>query len=289
MEQQQQKAPADIKQVAVFLRSGSAGLKVRVGTLNGKRFDYFRAKSAIKALTSPAYAKQKNVPKVTNEAEALDVLKRVNQFAFFLRVQRGAPTGSSSSSPKALQIIAEQQVAPEEYYAWFYDGPQWMNYVMGAGLVICMFGAVLFPLWPPSLRLGVYYLSMGMLGLLGLFFAIAIVRLIFYIISVIVASPGIWIFPKLFADVGFVESFIPLWEWDLPKKKKGKKEKGEKSEKGGKKRSKEGKLKEKAAETSPAPAGGVTEPSAAPTAEAKSEEVVDSGLSRPPSAQEVVG
>ena len=30
-----------------------------------------------------------------------------------------------------------------------------------------------------------------------------------------------------------VESFIPLWEWDLPKKKKGKKgEKAEKGEKG---------------------------------------------------------
>ena len=42
MEQQQQKAPADIKQVAQFLRSGSAGVKVRVGTLNGKRFDYFK-------------------------------------------------------------------------------------------------------------------------------------------------------------------------------------------------------------------------------------------------------
>ena len=113
-------------------------------------------------------------------------------------------SGSSSSSPKALQIIPEQMVAADEYYAWFYDGPQWMNYLMGIGLVVCMFGGVLFPLWPPSLRLGVYYLSMGALGLLGLFFAIAIVRLIFYIITIIVASPGIWIFPKLFADVGFV-------------------------------------------------------------------------------------
>ncbi|KAL1695661.1 translocation protein Sec62-domain-containing protein [Schizophyllum commune] len=279
MEQQQQKAPADIKQVAQFLRSGSAGVKVRVGTLNGKRFDYFKAKSAIKALNSPAYAKQKNVPKVTNEAEALDVLKRVNQFAFFLRVQRGAPSGSSSSSPKALQIIPEQMVAADEYYAWFYDGPQWMNYLMGIGLVVCMFGGVLFPLWPPSLRLGVYYLSMGALGLLGLFFAIAIVRLIFYIITIIVASPGIWIFPKLFADVGFVESFIPLWEWDLPKKKKSKKEKGEKS---GKKKGKEGKSKEKAG----LPAGDAPEAAPAPIPDAKIEEVEDSGLSRPSSAQE---
>jgi len=51
------------------------------------------------------------------------------------------------------------------------------------------------------------------------------VRLIFYIITVVVTPPGIWIFPQLFADVGFVDSFIPFYEWDLPKKKKGKKAK----------------------------------------------------------------
>ena len=73
-------------------------------------------------------------------------------------------------------------------------------------MVAIMLAAVMFPLWPPVMRLGVSYLSFGVLGLIGLFFAIAIVRLIFYIITVIVASPGIWIFPKLFADVGFVST-----------------------------------------------------------------------------------
>jgi len=102
-------------------------------------------------------------------------------------------------------------------------------------MVAIMLGGVMFPLWPPTMRLGVWYLSMGMLGLIGLFFAIAIVRLIFYVITVLVVSPGIWIFPQLFADVGFVESFIPLWEWDLPKKKSKKKkgDKGKEKEKSG--------------------------------------------------------
>jgi len=234
MEQQQASAPPDVKKVAQFLRSGSAGIKVRVGALNGKRLDYFKAKSAIKALLSPAYQKQKGVPKVTTDAEALQVLQTVNAGAFFLRVKRGGPSGSSSSSPKVLQIIPEQMVAQDEYYAWFYEGSQWTTYAGGVLMVALMLGGVMFPLWPPTMRLGVWYLSMGMLGLIGLFFAIAIFRLIFYIITVVIVSPGIWIFPKLFADVGFVESFIPLWEWDMPKKKSKKKrgEKGEKSEKG---------------------------------------------------------
>ncbi|KAF8966609.1 translocation protein Sec62-domain-containing protein [Flammula alnicola] len=196
--EQQAKAPPEIKKIAQFLRGGNAGMKIRVGALNGKRLDYFKGKSAVKALLSPAFAKVKGAPKVTSEAEAQTTLQAVNAFAFFLRVQRGGPTGSSSSSPKALQIIPEQMFSPDEYYAWFYEGSQWT--------------------------------TIGMLGLIGLFFAIAIVRLIFYIITIVVASPGIWIFPQLFADVGFVESFIPLWEWDVPKKK-SKKKKGDKKEK----------------------------------------------------------
>jgi len=146
----------------------------------------------------------KGAPKVTSEIEAHALLQNVNAYAFYLRVQRGGPTGSSSSSPKALQIIPEQMFGADEYYAWFYEGSQWTTYAGGILMVVIMLAGVMFPLWPPIMRQGVYYLSMGMLGLIGLFFAIAIVRLIFYIITIVVASPGIWIFPQLFADVGFV-------------------------------------------------------------------------------------
>jgi translocation protein SEC62 len=168
-------------------------------------------KSAIKALLSPAYQKIKGLPKISNETEAQTVLQAINAFAFFLRVQRGGPSGASSSSPKNLLIIQEQKFVTSEYYAWFYDGSQWTTYAGGILMVAIMLGGVMFPLWPPIMRLGVWYLSIGMLGLIGLFFGIAIVRLIFYIITIICISPGIWIFPKLFADVGFVRTrFSPL-------------------------------------------------------------------------------
>jgi translocation protein SEC62 len=77
-------------------------------------------------------------------------------------------------------------------------------------MVALMLAAVMFPLWPPVMRLGVWYLSIAMLGLLGAFFGLAIIRLIFYIITVVVASPGIWIFPQLFADVGVVSPDVFL-------------------------------------------------------------------------------
>ena len=74
-------------------------------------------------------------------------------------------------------------------------------------MLAVMLAGVMFPLWPPIMRLGVWYLSIGVLGLIGLFIIIAIIRLIFYIITIIFVPPGIWIFPKLFADVGFVSIF----------------------------------------------------------------------------------
>jgi translocation protein SEC62 len=207
-------------------------------------------RSAVKALLSPAYAKIKNAPKITSEGDALLILNTIIPYTFFLRVDRGQPVGSASS-PKTLQINQMQIFKPDEYYAWFYEGSQWTNYVGGIAMVAIILAGVMFPLWPPILRLGVWYLSMVFLGLIGLLLAISVIRLIFYIITVLVASPGIWIFPRLFADVGFVrltcesdcfmvsdcslciqfDSFIPLWEWDLPKRKSRKKKSAEKSEK----------------------------------------------------------
>jgi translocation protein SEC62 len=157
----------------------------------------------VKALLSPAYAKIKNTPKITSEGDAVQILNTIIPFTFFLRVDRGQSVGSASS-PKSLQINPMQLFKPDEYYAWFYEGSQWTNYVGGIAMVAIILAGVMFPLWPPILRLGVWYLSMVFLGLIGLLLAISVIRLIFYIITVLIASPGIWIFPRLFADVGFV-------------------------------------------------------------------------------------
>jgi len=239
--EQQSTAPPEVRNVVKFLRSSSSGVKTRVGVLNGKRVDYFKGKGAVKALLSPAYAKLKNVPKVTSDAEASQLLQSIIPYAFFLLVDRGNASGGANS-PKHIQIVHQQQFKPDGYFAWFYEGSQLITYLGGALMVAVMLAGVMFPLWPPIMRLGTWYLSIGVLGLIGIFFGIAIVRLVIYIVTIIATPPGVWIFPKLFADVGFVESFIPLYEWDYPKKKskkeKGKEKEKEKSEGGKSKKSK---------------------------------------------------
>ena len=51
--EQQQKATQEIRNVVNFLRSSKAGLKNRVGVLNGKRVDYFKGMTRLSSPTIP--------------------------------------------------------------------------------------------------------------------------------------------------------------------------------------------------------------------------------------------
>ncbi|KAE8215621.1 hypothetical protein CF319_g2005 [Tilletia indica] len=223
MEQQSTASP-ETRTVVNFLRN-KAGMKTRAGVLNGTRVEYFKGSSAVKAILSPAYKKLKGVPQAETEEEAEQVLHGIIPHAFFLRVDRGPAAGAGKDAPKVVQINQMQMFKNDLHYVWLIQGSQLGLRLGGFGVVAIMLAGVMFPLWPPFMRLGVWYLSMGILGIIGLFFAMAIFRLIFYVITLVVARPGIWIFPNLFEDVGFVDSFIPWWAWDVTPPKKTKKSK----------------------------------------------------------------
>ena len=219
-------------------------MHTRTGVLDGKRVDYFKGelsllicskqaklsrrscqkgRSAVKALRSAAYtkAKIKNAPTLSTDEEAVALLNSMIPFSFYLRANRGdhmppPPPGpgqapqSTASQPRGLQIAQMQHFAQDEYFIWFLPPSQLKTVLGGIGMVAVILAAVMFPLWPVKLRIGVWYLSMAVLGLIGLFFAMAIVRLIFWLITIVVAKPGIWIFPKLFEDVGFVRRLVSI-------------------------------------------------------------------------------
>lgn len=130
----------------------------------------------------------------------------------------GAPGHQHGAGKKIKGVwnvkIEPQQEADDSYhYVWFYEGTQWRQKAYAALGLLAVVAIVLFPLWPYTLRRGVWYLSMGALGLLAAFFGLAIVRLIIYLITIVTVRPGIWIYPNLFEDVGFFDSFRPGWAW----------------------------------------------------------------------------
>ncbi|KAJ5175826.1 uncharacterized protein N7482_001703 [Penicillium canariense] len=230
--------PPDPKALAVahFLRSQN--LKPRTCILDGQRKDMFKVKRAIRAIESPAYAKaaaKKNslLPPVTDRASAENTFKLLPLSLLALRVSKVDPhAGHDHAKPKnrvkgqwTVKIEQHQETNPMMHYVWLYEGPQWKQKAMAAAVVAGIFAVVLFPLWPIMLRQGVWYLSVGMMGLLGLFFAMSIFRLILFCVTVFAVPPGLWLFPNLFEDVGFFDSFKPLWGWQESKKKKSKKSK----------------------------------------------------------------
>lgn len=225
--------------VGDFLRHHKL-LKQRQGILNGKRQDFFRVKRGIRALETPEYRKAasrkgSHLPQITNRNEALEAFRLLplNRLAF--RVQKIETQAAIKAGLKpakgvpVLMIQPQQEFGDDMYYVWFHEPVQLITYVYAALALAAIFAIVLFPLWPIKMRIGVWYLSMGLLGLLGVFFGIAIVRLILFAITYFVVSPGLWIFPNLFEDVGFIDSFIPLYGWQgqayLPNKDKTKKKK----------------------------------------------------------------
>ncbi|KAI5854040.1 translocation protein Sec62-domain-containing protein [Tricharina praecox] len=214
--------------VADFLK-GSPQLKIRTCILQGQRKDLFKVKRAIRALQSPEYAKAcaKNpkLPKVSSPQTAAEAFSLLPRSLLALRVTKIEEEGPKN--PKrvkgqwTVKVEPQQEIRDDLYYAFFYEPRTWAMTFIAVGLVLGLFGVVLFPLWPPMLRLGVWYLSMGMLGLIGLFLVMSMFRLILFVITMVVAPPGLWLYPNLFEDVGFFDSFRPMWAWHKVKKPKG--------------------------------------------------------------------
>lgn len=202
----------------------------------------FKVKRAFRALNSDAYkkAQKKNplLPKVENDMEARGALQLLPLSMLALRVTKKDPhEGHNHAKPKKekrvkglweVKIEQQQDFDPMMHYVWLYEGPQWKTKIWAGLVMLGVFAAVLFPLWPLVLRQGVWYLSVGAMGLIGLFFAMAIFRLILFIFTFFLVPPGLWLYPNLFEDVGFFDSFRPVWGWhetkeDIKRKKKEKK------------------------------------------------------------------
>jgi translocation protein SEC62 len=236
-------APGPPKPEAVALANflQSQNLKTRTCIFQEKRKEMFKVKRAIRALHSDAYkkARAKNplLPEVVDRVTAENTFKKLPLSLLALRVEKDDPhAGHDHGKAKrtkglwTVKVVPQQEAADEFYYVWMYEGAQWKNKLYAVGALLLILLVVFFPVWPYKLRIGVWYLSMGMLGLLGLFFGMAIVRLIIFLITMFTVKPGLWLYPNLFEDVGFFDSFRPVWAWheDEAAIKKRKKEEREK-------------------------------------------------------------
>ena len=99
-------------------------------------------------------------------------------------------------------------------YVWIYDPATAKSIIVGSLLVIGAIGVCLFPIWPSVVRDGVYYLSVGGAGFLGTVLSLAVFKYILFAIiwMVTLGKLHFWLLPNLTEDVGFFESFAPLYK-----------------------------------------------------------------------------
>ncbi|XP_026144987.1 translocation protein SEC62-like [Carassius auratus] len=100
-----------------------------------------------------------------------------------------------------------------EVYFWIYDPVHFKTFAMGLILVIAVIAATLFPLWPAEMRVGVYYLSVAAGCFVASILLLAVARCILFLFIWLVTGGRhhFWFLPNLTADVGFIDSFRPLY------------------------------------------------------------------------------
>jgi len=101
-------------------------------------------------------------------------------------------------------------------YVWIYELTPYYYYFFGFLVVIAVIAVCLFPLWPSSVRQGVYYLSLAAAGFLVFILALAVIRLLVFCVvwCVTLGYHHIWLLPNLTEDVGFLASFWPLYKYE---------------------------------------------------------------------------
>ncbi|KAL1488875.1 hypothetical protein ABEB36_014669 [Hypothenemus hampei] len=153
------------------------------------------------------------------------------------------PNEKSQKEKKKKKIRLEMHndqrfVDSLDAYVWIYDPIPFHYWIIGALLVVGAIGICMFPLWPPIVRLGVYYISVAAACFLVSIILMAVLRLILFCLIWLVTfgKHHLWILPNLTEDVGFFASFWPLYKYEyrgpgaLADKKKGKRKKSKNSD-----------------------------------------------------------
>ena len=109
-----------------------------------------------------------------------------------------------------------------EPFVWIYDPTSTTTYIIGLLLILGSIGLCLFPLWPSQVREGVYYLSVAGATFLGAILAVAAIKYVLFglVWLCTIGKVHFWLFPNLTEDVGFLESFVPMYKCDCGAKDK---------------------------------------------------------------------
>eukprot|EP01017_Pseudomicrothorax_dubius_P043871 TRINITY_DN7369_c0_g1_i3.p1 TRINITY_DN7369_c0_g1~~TRINITY_DN7369_c0_g1_i3.p1 ORF type:complete len:331 (-),score=77.85 TRINITY_DN7369_c0_g1_i3:79-1071(-) len=187
-----------------------AGLKQKEATCYNKRIIYFRSEQFAEVILN----NKEKVTSLLNEyySSPIETTDDVMKLLDSLLSQGVAIRFEKEESqmklkyPKLLEICKDQKAILKGIYSWRLNtaAPSSKYYSI---LIIGGVAAIaLFPVWPLTLKLWIFYISLYLLTFMLAIIAIRVVA--FFILRLL--GIEFWIFPNLFADVGVKESFVPF-------------------------------------------------------------------------------
>ncbi|KAM0687964.1 Translocation protein S62 [Conglomerata obtusa] len=123
---------------------------------------------------------------------------------------------------KACTISLQRSFKIEDSFIIVKEPSNLFNLILSLAAIGLVLMLAMYQMWPKSVRGYTVYVAYLMIAFLVFMMVLGVIRLIVFCFTFWSHPPGIWLFPNLFADVGFVDSFIPVWSYHgvdtLPKK-----------------------------------------------------------------------
>lgn len=150
-----------------------------------------------------------------NGKDAYDILKNEKieniQKIMNILIEKEIIVRCTLKDKKNVQINLSKTFSSNENYIWVLEENSSFNLILSIILIFLVLSLVMFQVWPSNIKSKVSLIIYPVLGFFIFIGILGIVRLILFFITYFTHQPGIWLFPNLFADVGFFDSFRPLW------------------------------------------------------------------------------
>lgn len=162
-----------------------------------KRVQCFKAVDAITFLSKMGYSSDSIKAEIQSLLSSFKIVK----------------VSPKKDSPDYIDIVPSRKLCAADMYMWAEEETNYMAVLYALLILAALLTLVLFQMWPMWLKRSVSYIRYPLGGFIAFLFVIGVIRLIVFGITYLTAPPGLWILPNLFAECGFFESFVPLYEW----------------------------------------------------------------------------
>jgi translocation protein SEC62 len=127
----------------------------------------------------------------------------------------------SKTCPEQCNIVLDQRFVIEHEYIFASEKTSRHALLLCLIFVLVTFCLVTFQMWPRKARYLVSYTSYAFGAFIAFLGIVSVLRLVLFGITYYLCSRAIWLFPNLYADMGFFESFVPVWDYSDSQAKRG--------------------------------------------------------------------